>query len=99
MPMAVLSRKVKTKETKNLNQVVTRRMPGSRDEAGWVSIEEMLQQVPWVKLFAIGREDPLDSLHKLHCMICKVNVSMLSLRAFEIKRHYQSAGHLRQDQL
>ena len=68
------------------------------DKDGCVSTDETLKRVHWVKLLATGPTKPLENRRKLCCMICKVNVSMLFRGVYEIKRHYQSAGHLRQDQ-
>ena len=59
---------------------------------------EILQRVPSAKLFATGPENSLENRPKFYRMICRVNTSMRSCGVYEIKWHYQSGGHLRQDQ-
>ena len=60
--------------------------------------KEMLQRVPWAKVFATWPEDPFHIWHKFSCMICRVNVSMRGGGIAEIKRQNQSLNDLRQDQ-
>ena len=65
---------------------------------GWVYIEEMLQRVPWTKVFVTGPEDPMHNRNKFYCMICQVNVSIRAPGIYESKHHSQSHNLWRQDQ-
>ena len=107
IPLALLVQREKHKKKKGQKKVADpcklfgkiKPNPFPRCDSGsWVFTEEMLQRFPWAKLFAMGLEDPLHSRHKFFCMICCVHVSMRARGVYEIKRHYQSANHLRQDQ-
>ena len=105
VPLAALSRELRVKSRMKEDLFKLSRegrsnsiCVGGGDQGGWVFMEENLQRVPWSKLFASGPENPLENRHSFFCMICKDNVSMRSRGIYEIVRHYQSAGDLRQDQ-
>ena len=59
--------------------------------------EEMLEIVPFAKIFATGPANPLQNRHCFFCLICWRNVSMKS-RVYELKRHFQREHQLRADQ-
>ena len=104
MPLVVLSRHLKTTRSKIVDLLKLSRearpspiLPSNQDESGWVFTEEMLQRLPWAKIFATGPGKLLENGRKLYCMICEVNVSVRSAGVYEIKRRCQSKYHLRQD--
>ena len=72
--------------------------PSGSDGGGYVLTEEMLELVPFAKIFATGRENPLKNRHCFYCMVCRRNVSMRSRGLYELKRHFQREHHLRADQ-
>ena len=105
MLLAVLSRKLKTKDSTQADAFMFscegRPNPNShssQDESGWVLSKETLQRVPWIEIVAIGPADPLRKCRKSYCMkICRVNVSIGFCGIYEIKGHWQSSGHLQTD--
>ena len=73
-------------------------LPSGSNGGGYVFTEEMLEVVPFAKVFANGPENPLKNRHCFYCMICSRNVSMKSRGLYELKRHFQREHHLRADQ-
>ena len=73
-------------------------LPSGSDGGGYVSTEEMLEFVPFAKIFATGPKNPLKNRHCFYCLICRRNVSMKSRGLYELKRHFQREHRLRADQ-
>ena len=73
-------------------------MPSGDDKGGYVFTEEMLELVPFAKVFGTGPEDPLENKYCFYCMLCRRNISMRTRGLYEFKRHFQRDCHFRADQ-
>ena len=73
-------------------------LPCGDDKGGYVFTEEMLELVPFTKVFATGPEVPLENKYCFYCMLCTRNISMRTRGLYELKRHFQRDCHFRADQ-
>ena len=72
-----------------------RRLPGRN---GKIMKEAYFKGIQWTRTFVTGPLDPEHNKHKFYCQRCKTNVSIFSMRAREIVRHFQCESHFRKDQ-
>ena len=72
-----------------------RRLPG---RTGKIMKEAYFKGIQWTRTFGTGRIDPEHNKHKFFCQICKTNVSIFTVGAREIVRHFQCESHFRKDQ-
>ena len=98
VPLAVLSRQLKKKVSKQVNafrlsgECCPNLIPPSRqDKIGWFLPRKGCSKGLGLKYLLLD----LTIRHKFYCMMCKVIVSMPSSGVYGIKRHYQSVGYLR----
>ena len=73
-------------------------LPTGDDKGGYVFADEMLDLVPFAKVFATGPDDPLNNRYSFYCMLCKRDILLRTRGLYELKRHFQRDCPLRADQ-